>query len=65
MVASDHPGSCGTAARLPNEPGSQTLVPPSSAVPVVGASATTPRATQAGNQLRNERIFFAAYFGGI
>src|SRR5271169_417976 len=31
MVPSAHPGCCGTAARLPNNPGSQKLTPPSSA----------------------------------
>src|SRR5258708_3483261 len=31
MLASDHPGCCGVAARLPKKPGTQKLAPPSSA----------------------------------
>jgi hypothetical protein len=31
MVANDHPGCCGVAARLPKNPGTQKLTPPSSA----------------------------------
>src|SRR5207249_8583871 len=31
MVASDQPGCCGVAARLPKKPGTQKLTPPSSA----------------------------------
>src|SRR5712672_3017281 len=31
MLASDQPGCCGVAARLPKKPGTQKLTPPSSA----------------------------------
>src|SRR6266566_147353 len=31
MVASDQPGCCGVAAKLPKKPGTQKLTPPSSA----------------------------------
>src|SRR4029077_9261166 len=41
MVASDHPGCCGAAARPPKRPGKQKLTPPSSAAAIVGAPALT------------------------
>src|SRR5437868_1787079 len=44
MVAKAHPGCAGTAAKLPNSPGTQKLTPPSSANSAVGvtsASAST------------------------
>src|ERR1700733_15281746 len=40
MVASDHPGCCGVAARLPKKPGIQKLTPPSSASAYFGAETT-------------------------
>jgi hypothetical protein len=36
MFAKPNPGFCGTAARLPNSPGTQKLTPPSSAIAVFG-----------------------------
>src|SRR4026208_2315057 len=42
MVATDHPGVGGTAARLPKKPGIQKLTPPSSARATCGAIATAP-----------------------
>src|SRR6202030_4326469 len=40
MVASDHPGCCGAAARLPKKPGIQKLTPPSSASAYFGTETT-------------------------
>src|SRR5580700_1793207 len=40
MVASDHPGCCGAAARLPKKPGIQKLTPPSSASAFFGTETT-------------------------
>src|SRR5580704_17362467 len=40
MVASDHPGCCGAAARLPKKPGIQKLTPPSSASACFGSETT-------------------------
>src|SRR5580692_961626 len=40
MVASDHPGCCGAAARLPKKPGIQKLTPPSSASEYFGTETT-------------------------
>src|SRR5580704_13981113 len=40
MVASDHPGCWGAAARLPKKPGIQKLTPPSSASAYFGAETT-------------------------
>jgi hypothetical protein len=37
MVANDHPGCCGVAAKLPKKPGTQKLTPPSSADAFVAA----------------------------
>jgi hypothetical protein len=44
---SDHPGCCGTAAKLPKKPGIQKLTPSSSASDIVVVDATAARATQA------------------
>src|SRR3984893_1321367 len=40
MVASDHPGCCGAAARMWKKPGIQKLTPPSSASACFGAATT-------------------------
>src|SRR6266850_3690503 len=45
MVAKDQPGCCGVAARLPKNPGTQKLTPPSSAREISGASAKVATAT--------------------
>jgi hypothetical protein len=39
-ASTDHPGCWGAAARLPKNPGSQKLTPPSSAVATVGTAIT-------------------------
>jgi hypothetical protein len=41
-VVSDNPGCSGAAARLPNRPGNQKLIPPSSARAIVGGCTTRP-----------------------
>src|SRR5579862_8537289 len=43
MVANDHPGCCGAAARLPKKPGIQKLTPPSSASELPGTATTDAR----------------------
>src|SRR6202161_541946 len=43
MIASDHAGCCGAAARLPKKPGIQKLTPPSSASACFGAETTAAR----------------------
>jgi len=43
LLRSSDSTTCGTAARLPNKPGSQKLTPPSSAVAIFG---TSPRTAQ-------------------
>src|SRR5688572_4555562 len=57
MLAPDQPGCAGTAARLPNCPGSQKLMPPSSASEGFDAHATAATATTAADKrIRRERL---------
>ena len=52
-VASDHPGCCGVAARLPKKPGIQKLTPPSSASDACETSASA--AAKAPVEIRRVR----------
>ena len=45
MTVSAQPGCWGTAARLPNKPGSQKLIPFSSAKEMAGSEVTAPIAS--------------------
>src|SRR3982074_723765 len=53
MLASDHPGCCGVAATLPQKPGTQKVMPPSSAKALfVDAAATSASAPQRQDAFR-------------
>src|SRR5208282_2373665 len=57
MTVSAQPGCWGTAARLPNKPGSQKLTPFSSAKEMAGSEVTTPiaSAVRVINESRDDR----------
>ena len=52
MVANENPGVCGVAARLPKNPGTQKLTPPSSARAMFGADARAASASAASERVQ-------------
>src|SRR5580704_14959008 len=56
MIPRFHPGVCGTAARVPNWPGSQKPTPPSSARARPGAASETPTVAALANRIRSLAI---------
>src|SRR5438045_3832818 len=60
MLANDHPGCCGVAARLPKSPGTQKLTPPSSAMAAFG---TAPTAISASTALQKYTVRYVRAAG--